>query len=397
LVQRYDAVGNVTCHSYDGLHQKTQATYPSGSYASVTPTRVFVYDSATVNGTAMSNAAGRLAEAKTCTSSSCSTVVTDLGFSYTSRGEVATVLESTPNSSGYYTSSALYWPNGAIQQLTGPSLPTLTYGSDGEGRTSTVSASNGQNPVSSTSYNVFSLPTSVSLGSGDSDAFGYDSNTGRMTSYTYTVNSSSEVGTLTWNANGTLNQLAITDPFQFYGPYNQQTCGYAYDDLARLASVNCHLNPSGTANWTQTFTFDAFGNINKTGSNGGISFLPTYNYATNRYSTLPDTTPSYDSNGNLTADGFHSYAWDADGNWVTVDSKTYTFDALDRVVESHESSYHQFMYDPVGHRLALMGGSTLLEGRVPLAGKALARYNSSGLQQYFHADWLGSLRLSSSG
>jgi len=70
----------------------------------------------------------------------------------------------------------------------------------------------------------------------------------------YNIGSQSVVGDLTWNPNGTLAQLAITDPIN---SNNQQTCNYTYDDLARLASDNC-----GTI-WNETFTFDAFGNIQK--------------------------------------------------------------------------------------------------------------------------------------
>jgi hypothetical protein len=51
-----------------------------------------------VNGTAMSNAKGRLAEAYTGTSGS---KTTDLGFSYSARGEVTDAWESTPNSGGF--------------------------------------------------------------------------------------------------------------------------------------------------------------------------------------------------------------------------------------------------------------------------------------------------------
>jgi hypothetical protein len=61
--------------------------------------------------------------------------ITDLGFSYSVRGEVSNVYESTPHSSGYYSMSATYWPNGALDQIGGlPTLPTLTYTPDGEGR-----------------------------------------------------------------------------------------------------------------------------------------------------------------------------------------------------------------------------------------------------------------------
>src|SRR2546422_4689154 len=76
LIKRFDAVGNVTCYAYDSLHRLKDETYPSGSYASVTAQKHFVYDAATVNSVVMSNAKARLAEAYTGTSAS---KITDLG------------------------------------------------------------------------------------------------------------------------------------------------------------------------------------------------------------------------------------------------------------------------------------------------------------------------------
>jgi len=136
----------------------------------------------------MAYAKGRLAEAYTGSSKT-----TDLGFSYTVRGQIANVYQSSPHSSGYYNVAATYWANGLLNTLN-PNLsgmPTWTYGADGEGRVSTVSASTGTNPVSATSYNGFSLPTAVTYGSSDSDSFSYDGNTGRMTQYKSTINGSS--------------------------------------------------------------------------------------------------------------------------------------------------------------------------------------------------------------
>ncbi len=81
----------------------------------------------------------------------------------------------------------------------------------------------------------------VTFGSTDGSAFTYDPNTGRMKNYTHTVATSAtrtgyNSGTLTWNANGTLQQLAITDTLN---PADTQTCNYLYDDLARITSANC--------------------------------------------------------------------------------------------------------------------------------------------------------------
>lgn len=388
LVKRVDAQGNVTCRNYDALHRLTNVTY-SGPYATSTPRSYFVYDGATINTTPsptiMANAKTRLAEAYTCFSP-CTTKVTDLGFSYTARGEVSDLYQSTPNSAGYYHMNEQYWENGAPKQLNGlPGLPTFTTTVDGEGRWNAVNASVGQNPVTSTSYGLLSSPPqlTVNFGSGDSEVFTFDSNTGRPTQYQFKVGAQQIVGTLTWNSNGTLQSLAITDPLN--SPDNQ-TCTYTHDDLARLASANC-----GSA-WSQTFGYDAFGNITKSGS---MSFQPFYSSATNRMTSFPGGfTPTYDSNGNVTNDGSHAYTWDAEGRPVTIDGIGLTYDALGRTVEQNRSgAFTQLVYSPTGAKLALFSGQTLQKAMLPLPGGAVAVYASSGLLYYGHADYLGSVRL----
>jgi RHS repeat-associated protein len=376
-------------------------TYPSGGYAGVTPAKYFVYDSATVNGVAMANAKGRLAEAWTCAPNCGGTKTTDLGFDYSVRGEVLAAYESTPNSNGYYSVGASYWgAPGLRAALAFSPLPAVLFNPDGEGRMSTVTASAGQNPVPSaspTSYNIWGEPNGVTFGSGDSSAFGYDANTGRMTSYTHTVGTGSNAGTLTWNANGTLQQLAITDTL-YSG--DTQTCNYVYDDLVRINSANCG------SPWSQTFSYagdgaSAFGNLTKSGSG---AFSATYSPSTNRLSAIGTQTPSYDYNGNLTSDGTgtggHSYTWDADGNAISVattgiSTVSLTYDALDRIVEEYNgSTYEQVVYDTSGAKLALMNGQTLTEAFVPLPAGAAAVYNSSGLHHYRFPDWLGTSRVS---
>ncbi len=221
LVKKTDPIGNVTCYGYDALHRTTSITYPSGQYAATTPEKHFVYDSAVVAGLPMANAKGRLAEAYTGTSKT-----TDLGFEYSARGEVTDTLELTPHSGGYYHVAASYWPNGLINTLipNQAGLPNWTYTPDGEGRINSVTALNGQNPVTSTGYSGFG-PTLITFGSGDSDSYTYDANTARMTQYQFMVNGSSETGTLSWNANGTLQSLVVSDPFN---GSDTQTCNSSY-------------------------------------------------------------------------------------------------------------------------------------------------------------------------
>jgi RHS repeat-associated protein len=401
LVKRVDAVGNTTCYGYDVLHRVTSITYPSGSYASATPEKHFVYDSATVNSVAMSNAKGRLAEAYTGASGN---KITDLGFSYTARGETADVYQKSPNSGGYYHLTGTYWEHGALKTLSGlPVVPTLTYNVDGEGRVSSVSGASGTNPVTNVAYDtsgttVGSL-TGITYGAtvsgNDSDAFTFSSTSFRPATYQFNVGSQNASGALTWNANGSLQQLAIADGTN---SANTQTCNYAYDDHGRIKTADC-----GTK-WYQDFsTTDVFGNVKKTiGTPPGTSFTPTYDNSNHisggGYST------SYDANGNITNDGMSpnptTYTWDVDGFPHTIarssTTTTVVYDALGRAVENQSgSSYTQVVYGPGGNKLGLMNGSSLVKAFIPLVAGAQAVYDSAGLKYYRHPDWLGTSRLAS--
>jgi RHS repeat-associated protein len=388
-VKRTDAIGNVTCYAYDALHRPTSVTYPSGSYASVTASKHYVYDAATVDGQTMYYAKGRLAEAYTCLSTCTSPYNTDIGFNHNARGEVGDIYESTPHSGGYNHVFETYWANGLPHQVnTYFPMPNVTYQVDGEGRPYSVSDSGGNTVVSSTTYNAASLPTLLTYGSGDSDSFTFDPNTNWITQYKFTVNSQSLTGALTWNADHTLQSMNITDPFN---SSDTQNCAFGYDDLTRLSSANCGSIMS------QTFSYDAFGNLSKSGT---YSFQPVYKntsgYTNNKYVSLPGVTVSYDANGNVLTDGAHSYTWDSAGKSITADSVGLTYDALGRMVEQNRSGvYTQIVYAANGAKLAILSGSTLQKGFAPLPGGAVAVYNSSGPLYYGHPDHLGSIRLGS--
>jgi RHS repeat-associated protein len=382
-VKRVDALNNVTCYQQDALHRNTAVTYPSGPYASTTASKSFVYDSTTFSCPNGSNVKGRLAEAFTGPSSA---KITDLAFCYSTRGETTDFYESTPHSGGYYHVTASYWANGMLNTLRGVGLPTLTYGPDGEGRPTTVSASSGVNPVSSTSYNSSGQATDVTFGSLDPAHFGFDSVTGRMTQYKLTINGTATYGNMQWNANGTLKQLAITDPFN---GSDAQTCNYGYDDLAWLASTDC-----GASIWQQNFTYDQFGNITKSVplSGTGLAFNPGYDPTSNHYTDAA----TYDGNGNLTNDGTdHQYSWDTDGHPVTLDSLHLIYDALGREVELQNGSANtEFAYGPTG-KLALMNGQTQTKAFVPLPGGTQVKYAGGSISTYRLPDWLGSFRVGS--
>jgi RHS repeat-associated protein len=411
LIEKKDNIGNVTCFTYDLLHRPTSSQVVSGSYATVTPATVAVYDAATYSGTAMQNAKGQVAEAYTCTTLTCSSKLTDTFFSIspvttgsTAGGVQSEIWESTPHSGGYFLTKDTYFPNGSVgaisASLGGSSIgiPSLTYGVDGEGRLySATDSTNSLNLVTATAYNSASSPISITYGNAgtgsgnDVDSFTYDSNTYRPTNLTYTVKPSSGSYTvsasLTWNANWSLQQMAYTDGSP--SPLSQ-TCNYSADDLSRIASVNC-----GSSTWEQNFSYDPFGNINKSVPGGatGIPYTAAYNTTTNQVSSGVTPTPTYDANGNQLTSTPATLTWNALNLPITVNSTTATYDAMGRMVEKGVGgTYTQFVYRPSGAMLAVYSGS-LTKGTIPLPGGSAAVYNAIGLNYIRHKDWLGSSRL----
>jgi YD repeat-containing protein len=390
LVRKVDAGNNVTCYAHDALHRVTGITYPSGPNAASTPSKTFVYDATTFSCTNPNGAfvKGRLAEAFT---GPISAKITDIAYCYSPRGETTDAFESTAHSgSTPYHTVASYWENGALKTLSGvPSRNAWTFGVDGEGRPYSAVDGSTTNLVTATTYNAASQPTGVSLGSGDSDAYTYDPNTGRMATYQYKVGATPKyvTGTLGWNPNWSLGSLVIADAFN---AADAQTCAYSHDDLSRLQSVSCGpTSPNGTT-WGQTFSYDPFGNISKTGTS---SFLPIYTGATgtgttptNQYYQIPGgpagASNYYDLSGNLTSDLTNTYAWDSDRNTVGINLGgsapiNLTYDALDRVVEMNKSgAYSQVLYSPIG-KLALMTKQTTNNVFLPLPGGEQATYTGS--------------------
>jgi RHS repeat-associated protein len=400
LIKRTDANGNYTCFNYDALHRLTDVgnNNPSAS----NPGKRFRYDNTSgypgsTKPTGISNTLGRLAEAATDAGGTGDPILTDEWFSYTVRGEVSDVYELTPHSSPtYYHVSQTYWANGGPNVLAATnniSLPTITYGAEGEGRPSTVSAF-GQNPVSAINYdNLYQSPyqLSVTFGSGDSDVFTYDPNTFRLNKYQFRIGTQTVTGTLGWNANWSLGSLGISDPFS---TANTQSCSFAADDLSRISQVNC-----GTI-WGQNFTYDPFGNIQKNAiaGTGGSTFTPTYQSSptTNRVSSVGGVSATYDANGNSLNDTFRTSTWNVFSNPITIGSVSLTYDAFDRMVEQSVSGTNsEIVYSPAGVKLALMSGTSLTKAFVPLPGGDTAVYTSSGLAYYRHTDHLGSSRFAS--
>ena len=236
----------------------------------------------------------------------------------------------------------------------------------------------------------------MTFGDGDTDVYNFDTTTGRMNQFQFTIHGSttqSLTGIPGWNPNWTLGTLGITDQLK---SSNTQTCSYAYDALARISSVGC-VNGSTTV-WSQKFTLDPFGNISKSGSSSfAASYLLANGTTNNREQTVGSCVPTYDASGNLTKDcSFatpETYTWSGYGNPATLNGVGLTYDALGREVEiASSSTYTQVLYSPIG-KLGLMNGQSFEAIRVPPPGGSTGQL-LNGQNTILHSDWLGSSRLS---
>jgi hypothetical protein len=210
-------------------------------------------------------------------------------------------------------------------------------------------------------------------------------------------------GALTWNANGTLQKLAITDGFNSGGT---QTCnfnpsaatGTGYDDLLRLVGVDC-----GSGGWGQTFSYDDYDNLSKAVIAGhtGTTWNPGYSSTTNHYSG-----GTYDSNGNVTSDGnfvygwneFSKLKWSAASGTPTCGTSGHciVYDAFGRIVEtSVNSTWKEWWYTQLGET-ANMSGTTInfAYWPAPHGGKVLTN-GPNGAVYYLHPDWKQNVRLAS--
>ena len=247
LVMSTFANGNFACYDYDssGRLLDISAGYSGGGTSLC---RRFRYDNSTgvlyaiPSGITISNPYGRMVEAET---DNCvqpltnSSIITDEWFSYDNDGNMTDMWEMTPHSTQYYHSKAAFAGNGRVTslQLASPGLYTMNYGLDGEGRWNTLTY-NSTSIVTGPAYpaqmyNAAGQATEVDLTASDNDQFVYDPNTGNTDwAYVFDVGGENEIGVLTWNANNTLQSLAITDNINSGG---SQTCASSYDDLTRLA------------------------------------------------------------------------------------------------------------------------------------------------------------------
>jgi RHS repeat-associated protein len=174
------------------------------------------------------------------------------------------------------------------------------------------------------------------------------------------------------------------------------TRSYGYDSLNRLSTMGdtATAQPCKGLSWT----YDAWGN--RTAQNVTSGACPNPVTPVNTTNRLQSPPYYYDAAGNMTNDGVHAYAYDAENHLIQVDSgstATYVYDADGRRVEKTTSIGHtDYLYDTAGNVSgewqAISGYTGPSVHYAYMNGQFVAEY-TAGTTYFIHKDHLGSTRL----
>jgi RHS repeat-associated protein len=264
--------------------------------------------------------------------------------------------------------------------LTYPDGEVVTYVYDGAGDLRSVGSSRGGSYVSSMTWNPAGQSLAMTFGNGTTTSYSYDPNRAWLSSVAMSRN-----GAALYNATYQYDAAGrVVATSQDTRP-TAKSLSYSYDDLGRLLTV-------GGAQ-SQSFTYDAIGNLTSNSRLGAYR----YDDAAHKHA--------------VTAAGSGlSYTYDANGNRLSGDGKTYVWDAEDQLVSvtDEEGVTTAFEYGIGGNRLKKTQGSkaTLFfsptveqvngaDVQYYYAGPMLVakRNLQSGARAFYHADRLGSTRL----
>jgi RHS repeat-associated protein len=410
IATRKDARGITTTYTYDALNRVTQKVYSDGTIQAN-----FGYDASSGWGVSLSNGVGRLTELWTGTTSNPTATL----FSYDPVGRVTFNIWCTPSycptaTSSRFSTTYAYDLAGDLTAFSNGLGVTFSYSIDGAGRTTQMTGINHppQYPAtlatvnSSTGFWPNGAIREVTLGNGLTQTSVLNN---RLQPCRFNVNSS---GTALATCTAAIPSGSVQD-FNYgfnsgttdngnvmgWTATGQQTFNraYTYDQLNRLST----MSDSATNQTCKglSWVYDAWGNRTAQNVTSGTCVAPQTPVNTNNQVSTAGYT--YDAAGNLTADGFHTYSYDAENRLAKVDggsTATYTYDAIGHRVEKPYpgGGYVDYLYDIAGNVAGEWQSTTAYTGPEAdyayLNGQLVAEYIAS-TTYFIHKDHLGSTRL----
>ncbi|HJQ24948.1 MAG TPA: RHS repeat-associated core domain-containing protein [Blastocatellia bacterium] len=338
LDTKHDARGVVTSYGYDGLNRLTTITYTTtGTSAEATPNVTISYGSAAPE-------LGRVKEVKQ-TDASSNTPWKE-SYAYDAQSRLSSKTVAFDNQTHGYTTSYLYNQANQLTRLTYPSSRAVEPTYDSRGRLAGLAGT--KSYVTSVGYSAAQQVTSLSLGNGVTESYGYSADRLQLTSQsavkgastllnmTYSYVAAKSRSGVTGSALVNTGQLMDITAAQVGSLSRAES--YSYDSVGRLTQA------SGSGWYSQrTYTYDRWGN--RTGVSGGASQTVALQPQAGGPSGVPNNrilsvnngpAYQYDAAGEVTNDGAHSYTYDAESRLVKVDNGSTavnSYDAANRRVK----------------------------------------------------------------
>ena len=187
------------------------------------------------------------------------------------------------------------------------------------------------------------------------------------------------------NDNGNLQSYTEYQEGAGYSQPLSFTQAMQYDGINRLTSVSEEAAGTQAATWSQSFSYDTFGNLWE-----ATTGLPVVG-------TRP-TSDVYDGNNRLT-----TASYSASGNQISlpgVSGASQSYDAENRITQVISSGTTHYLYDGEGRRVEKVSGAQTTVFVYDAAGELAASYQSGAgggrapcQTCYLATDHLGSTRL----
>ncbi len=167
----------------------------------------------------------------------------------------------------------------------------------------------------------------------------------RLSNKTTTITGGSKVQDLSYSYDQNNNVTKIVDASN---TNSSKTVDYTYDDLNRLLSAVATNAAIGQSGYTQTFTYNAIGNILTRSDAAGAYFYDG------------NTGSSYANPHAVTSVGSINYSYDNNGNMLTeTGGLSNTWDYNNRLTQSTKGAItSSYEYDQSGQRVKVSNGTT---------------------------------------
>lgn len=364
LVQTTNARGQVIAYEYDELDRLTRKTLPEGVITYAYDAAGNLTDTQHYNGSRVQTSHDALNRVTQVIQTLPGGYSATIGYGYDAAGNRTSM--TTPWGSFSYQYDSL----NRLTALTNPQAKTFTFQYDANGRR-----------------------TKLIYPNGIETRYTYDS-AGQVLSIIHErVSDGVIVAKSTYSYDAAGNRISMVD---WAGTHI-----YGYDDLYRLTGAS-HPDPSGLPN--ETFTYDAVGN------RLADSQIGAYTYdAANRLVENSRYTYAYDADGNRTSKQDKltghttSYSFNSENQFTGLtrpdsESWTYRYDRPGRRVEKSSgtlpSQIKRFVHDS-DNILAILDGDNAPIQVFTIGldiDEPLAMRFGSGVDRFFHADALGSVR-----